>query len=693
MAEHDFLLEIGTEELPPKALETLRSALVQGLAQALQDHALDHGAIEGFATPRRLAVRVEQLSERQPPRTISRRGPALAAAFDAQGRPTQAALKFAESCGVALEQLGRLQTDKGAWLHFEQAQPGRLTAELLPELIPEVVTRLPVPRAMRWGASKVSFARPVHWIVMLYDGEVVPGRLFDIAADRYSRGHRFHHPEPVALTGAADYPAVLEAARVLVDPELRKARIRTQIEAAAAQQGGCAVIDEALLAEVTALVEWPVAVVAAFDARYLELPEELLIATLQNHQRYFPLRGANGTLLRHFVTISNIQSKDPAQVQAGNERVVRPRLADAEFFYRQDLQHPLSELAGRLTDVIFQDRLGSLADKTQRLAALATVIAQRLDEDVDATRRAAALAKADLLSGLVGEFPELQGIMGSYYAQAQGEPRAIAQAIREHYLPRHAGDALPQSPLGRILALADRLDTLCGVFAIGARPTGDKDPFALRRAAIGVVRILIDRAPPSANERLDLMELLKEAVELQPVQLSTGLELAVLEFILDRLRAYYLEAGIRHDVINAVMAIPVRVLIDFDRRLRAVQAFLDQPEWEALAVANKRIQNILRKQTDMLGEVDPAKLEAPQEIQLHEALRSIKPQVAQAIEQWDYQAALTHLARLKNPIDAFFDHVLVMADDDQLRCNRLALLRDVQNEFLKIADISCLQAT
>lgn len=693
MAEHDFLLEIGTEELPPKALETLCSALVQGLTQVLQDHALDHGAIDGFATPRRLAVRIARLSERQPPRTISRRGPALAAAFDAEGRPTQAARKFAESCGVALEQLGRLQTDKGTWLHFEQAQPGRPTVELLPELIPDVVMRLPVPRAMRWGAGEVSFVRPVHWIVMLYGEAVVPGRLFDISADRYSRGHRFHHPEPVMLTAAADYPAVLEAARVLVDPELRKARIQTQIEVAAAQQGGRAVIDESLLAEVTALVEWPVAMVAAFDARYLELPEELLIATLQNHQRYFPLRGADGALLRHFIIISNIESKDPAQVRAGNERVVRPRLADAEFFYRQDLQHPLTEFASRLTDVIFQDRLGSLADKTQRITALTAMIAQRLGEDIDAARRAAALAKADLLSGLVGEFPELQGIMGNYYAQAQGEPQAVAQAIREHYLPRQAGDALPQTPLGRILALADRLDTLCGVFAIGARPSGDKDPFALRRAAIGVVRILIDPTQAAANEQLDLAELLKLAVELQPVQAPAGLEQAVLEFILDRLRAYYLEGGIRHDVINAVMAIPVRSLIDFDRRLRAVQDFLQEPAWETLAAANKRIQNILRKQPEVLGEVDSTQLEVPQEIQLHEALRHLAPQIDQAIEQWDYQAALTHLARLKKPIDDFFDHVLVMADDDRLRRNRLALLRDVQNAFLKVADISCLQAT
>ncbi len=693
MAEHDFLLEIGTEELPPKALETLRHALVQGLAQILQDHALEHGPIEGFATPRRLAIRITGLSERQPPRTISRRGPALAAAFDADGQPSQAARKFAESCGVTPDQLGRLQTDKGAWLHFEQTQPGRPTIELLPELIPEVVMRLPVPRAMRWGASEVSFARPVHWIVMLYGEAVVPGRLFDIHADRYSRGHRFHHPEPVMLTTAADYPAVLEAARVLVDPERRQARIRAQIEAAAAQQGGHAVIDEALLAEVTALVEWPVAVVAAFDARYLELPEELLIATLQNHQRYFPLRGTDGALLRHFVTISNIESKEPAQVRAGNERVVRPRLADAEFFYRQDLQHPLTEFAHRLTDVIFQERLGSLADKTQRITALAAMIAQRLGEDVDAARRAAALAKADLLSGLVGEFPELQGIMGSYYAQAQGEPPAIAVAIREHYLPRQAGDALPQTTLGRILALADRLDTLCGVFAIGARPTGDKDPFALRRAAIGVVRILIDPAQAAANERLDLAELLKLAVDLQPVQAPAGLAPAVLEFILDRLRAYYLEGGIRHDVINAVMAIPVRSLIDVDRRLRAVQDFLQQPAWEALAAANKRIQNILRKQTEALGAVDPARLAAPQEIQLHEMLRRLAPQVDQAIGQHDYQAALTHLAQLKQPIDDFFDHVLVMADDERLRRNRLALLRDVQDAFLKVADISCLQAT
>ncbi len=698
-ATADFLVEIGTEELPPKALRDLEQAFAEGLRQRIVAAGLGGRPLRSFATPRRLALLVPALAVEQPAQKFEKRGPPVKVAFDAGGRPTRAAQAFAEGCGVAVDALTKLETPQGSWLVHRGESPGRPAAELLPAMVAEALAELPVPRRMRWGASEVEFVRPVHWLVMLLGRDVVPGEILGLTAGRATRGHRFLSTGALELVHADDYEEVLrEQGSVIADFTVRRERVREGAIAAARALGGEAVIDEAVLDEVTALVEWPVPVTGRFDEGYLRLPEEVLMATLQGHQRYFPVRGAGGRLLAHFVTIANLASRDPEQVRRGNERVVRPRLADAAFFWDQDLRRPLAERAPALAGIVFQRGLGSLADKASRMAALGRMMAPKLGADADAVARAALLAKADLTTDLVREFPELQGRMGYYYALRAGESDTVATAIEEQYLPRQAGDRLAGSAAGQCLALADRLDTLAGVFALGKRPSGNKDPFGLRRAALGLVRTLIEA-------RLDvaLPDLIEVAVAAQPAKVADRAALAaeLYDFIVERLRSYYLDGqapGFAAGAVTAEMFEAVRLRtpaspLDFHARLEAVRAFMSMSEAPSLAVANKRIANILKGvQDEIPGPVDPALFEAAEERRLHDAVEGLLPLHAAGLAARRYGEVLQRLAALRDPVDAFFTAVMVMTDDVARRRNRIALLRRLRGLFLDVADLSCLNA-
>ena len=681
----DFLFELGTEELPPLALPELERALRDGVVAGLAAAGLSHGPVRSFAAPRRLAVLVAALDATQPEQAIKRRGPPVAAAFDKQGAPTRAATAFAESCGVPLDALGRITEGKGEFLSFEGVKPGVATATLLPGIVQAALDALPIPKRMRWGTSEAEFVRPVHWVLMRFGDEVVPARLLDTDAGGTTRGHRFHAPQALTVPAPADYAEVLRTeGSVIADFAERRARIREQVEARAAALGGRAVMDERLLDEVTALVEWPVAVEGRFDAHFLELPREVLLSTLQQHQRYFAVQGADGALLPWFITISNIDSRDPARVRAGNERVVRPRLSDAAFFQRQDRRHPLAQWRTGLDTVTFQAKLGSIGDKVRRVQALAATIAPQVGGDAARAARAAELCKCDLLSAMVGEFPELQGVMGAYYAAADGEPSEVADAVREHYLPRGAGDALPATATGTAVALADKLDTLAGIFGIGQKPSGTKDPFALRRAAIGVLRILLE-----GRHDLDLVALIGAAVAAQPVRTAdTAAE--VREFVVERLRAHAIEAGHPSEAFDAVVAAGPARPLDLMARLEALAAFRQLPEAQALAAANKRIANILRKSD--IGTV-PSRIEAgllreEAERGLHAAIEAVAPSVTAAQQAQRYNDALTQLAGLRPAVDAFFTDVMVNDPDPSLRANRLALVSRVRDVFSGVADLS-----
>ena len=690
----DFLIELGTEELPPKALRTLELAFAEELRARTHQAALRFGEVESFATPRRLAVLLRRLASHQPDQRIVRRGPSLRASFDAAGVPTRAGLAFAQSVGVTLETLGTERDDKGnEYLRFEGLKQGAAAVSLLPALVQQSLEALPIPRRMRWGESEALFVRPVHWLLMLYGSELVPASILGLHAGTSSFGHRFMAPGPLRIASPGTYERLLQRrGKVLAGFEMRRNTIRAQVEAFAAQLEGRALIAEALLEEVTALVEWPVAIAGQFEARFLSLPREVLIAVLQHHQRYFALEDNAGNLLPRFITISNVESPNPELIRAGNERVVRPRLADAEFFWQQDRRQPL---AARLTDlaaVTFQAQLGSQAQRTARIEALAAAIAASIGADVAASRRAALLCKCDLLTAMVGEFPELQGVMGRYYALADGEAGAVAEAIREHYLPRGAGDALPASALGDALALADKLDTLAGIFAIGHKPSGTRDPFGLRRAAIGVVRIVLEH-----RLELDLVALLEHAAALQPVAnanpRAADSAMEIYDFLLERLRAQYLERaadnGVTTELFDAVLATRPRSLLDFDARLSALARFIARPEGLSLAAANKRIANILRKSADNVNQlVDPQRLREQPERALHETLEALRARVLAATAERQYAGALELLATLKPAVDHFFDRVMVNDPDHSLRDNRVALLLQLRTLFGGIADLS-----
>lgn len=693
----DLLVEIGTEELPPKALPTLAAAFHDGVKAGLGDAGLVPEGMEVYAAPRRLALLVRALPERQADRVVERRGPALQAAFDEDGNPTKAAEGFARSCGVSVEELGKLETDKGAWLVHRRAEPGRPAAELIPAIVEQALGALPIPKRMRWGAGEVEFVRPVHWVVLLFGDAVIEAEILGVRAGRETRGHRFHHPDRLYIGEPAAYAPLLQTeGKVLAGFEARCTAIRAQVEEAAARLGGRALIDAELLDEVTALVEWPVAVTGAFEERFLQVPQEALISTMQDHQKYFPVVDANGRLMRHFVTIANIESQDPEKVRAGNERVIRPRFADAAFFWEQDRRRALAERREGLKGVVFEQRLGTLFDKTERVATLAAEIAARLGRDREQARLAGELSKCDLMTQMVYEFPELQGVMGRYYAAHEGYPEPVVQALDEQYMPRHAGDDLPAGPVGQVLAVADRIDTLVGIFAIGQRPTGTKDPYGLRRAALGLLRILIERGLD-----LDLEALLAEAARILAAQvgeaewaagLSDGRAVAeTLDYVMERLKAYYAEQGIAADSVDAVLARRPTRPLDFDRRVRAVQAFRALPAAESLAAANKRIANILKQAVGAPGEVDVGQLREPAERALYEAVQALRGEVEPRFDAGEYEAGLVKLAELREPVDRFFDEVMVMAEDEAVRRNRIALLSGLQGLFLRTADLSRLQ--
>lgn len=683
----DFLFELGTEELPPKALPHLAEALKNHFLAALETAGLSHDGCHSYAAPRRLSLWVRGLVHQAPARTVERKGPALAAAFDAEGKPTRALEGFAKSCGVAIEALERTETDKGTWLTYRATEPGQTAAEVLPAALSRALDELPTPKRMRWGSASAEFIRPVHWLIALHGQAIVPMTLFGIAAGRQTLGHRFHHPAAIKISAPADYARQLaETGFVIADFAERREKIRSQIETTAQQLGGRAAIDDALLDEVTALVEWPVAVAGRFEESFLAVPHEALISTMQGNQKYFPLIDAHGKLLPWFITIANIDSKHPDAVRAGNERVIRPRFSDALFFWKEDRKQPLEAHWDTLKTVIFQQRLGSLFDKTLRIERLAVIIAEQIGADVPQTRRAARLCKCDLQSKMVGEFPELQGIMGRYLATHDGEQPDVASAQDDYYKPRRAGDALPGSAVAQALALADRLDTLIGIFAIGQAPTGAKDPFALRRAALGVVRLLIEQKLP-----LDLRALLEQAAAgLTPVLPEASSHTsAVFEFILERYYRLCLERGERADVFDAVAATGSTTLTTIDRRIAAVTAFLSLPDAEALTAGNKRIHNILKKlDTPITTAVSNAALLDPAEQALWIAVNQTTPLVEKALRAEDEQRALAALATLRAPIDHFFDQVMVMADDPAVRENRLALLSQTARLFNGVADLT-----
>ncbi|MGE6607944.1 glycine--tRNA ligase subunit beta [Halomonas sp. NPDC076908] len=686
MAVNTLLLELGAEELPPTALDALSDAFAAGIQKGLQETDVPFSSVTAFATPRRLAVQVAELADKQPDREVERRGPALAAAFK-DGVATKAAEGFARSCGVSVDELIHLETDKGTWLAFREQQQGESIQALLPEILHKAVSTLPVPKNMRWGASRVEFSRPVHWLVALYGSEVVAAEALGLQASRTTFGHRFHAPDAIQLAHADEYVESLENAYVLVDRLKRRERIREQVLSEAEVQEATAVIDDDLLVEVSGLVEWPVALTGSFDERFLAVPAECLISSMKANQKYFHLLDDAGKLKPLFITIANIDSADPEQVISGNEKVIRPRLADAAFFYETDRKRTLASRVPQLESVVFQQQLGTLADKARRSTAIATFIAQQINGDVAQAQRAVALAKCDLVTEMVLEFPELQGIMGRYYAVQDGEPTEVAQAIEEQYLPRFATDVIPQTLTGQALALADRLDTLVGIFGIGQRPTGAKDPFALRRASIGVLNILV-----KGELNLDLRKLLTVAAEQhQDLPKADGLVDDVMTYMLDRFRAWGQDEGISAEMYLAVRARPVTKPLDFARRLRAVKAFAQRDEAAALASANKRVSNILAKQAhDGNIQVDQALLQEEAELTLFKAITASQQKVEPLFTEGNYQQALDALATLREPVDAFFDQVMVMVEDPAIQRNRLALLASLQALFLGIADISLL---
>jgi len=686
--KQNLLFELGSEELPPKTLLKLSNALLNGIVQGLNAAELTFTGSTAYATPRRLAVFIENLASAQPDKTVEKRGPAIQAAFAPDGTPSKAALGFAVSCGTTFDQLERLKTDKGEWLSFTQAVKGQATEALIPDIIRSSIAGLPIAKRMRWGSFTTEFVRPVHWAVLLYGDSVIDTEILGLKTDSTTQGHRFHAPQKITLAKPEDYADTLyKQGRVIADFEQRKALIRDAAQKAADAVGGIAHIEDDLLEEIAALNEWPVPITGTFDPRYLELPPEVLITTMQTNQKYFPVKNADGGLLANFITFSNIESSNPKSIQQGNERVVTPRLSDAEFFWNQDRKKTLEDRVESLSSVVFQENLGTVYDKTIRVRNLAKFIAGHLGVDVELAERAALLAKTDLMTEMVGEFGNLQGIMGRYYAMAEHEPKAVALALEEQYFPKQSGSPTAGSTIGQILAIAEKIDTLVGIFAVGLIPTGDKDPYALRRAALGILRTIIEN-----KLNLNIIELTEFAgAQIKTTSDQSATADRVIDFIFDRLKGYCLDQGYTADEFDAVITVTPAEPLDFMQRLQAVKAFRQLPEAESLAAANKRIRNILKKSESEPAASVGALLEAQEKQLLQAALQSaddIKPLLAQR----DYQATLNRLAGLRNDVDAFFDHVMVMTDDLDLRANRLALLNLLSEQFLTCADISKLQS-
>ena len=683
MSAQDFLVELGTEELPPKALGVLGDAFLAGIEKGLQAAGLSYSAKQVYAAPRRLAVLITQLATQQADRSVNLDGPPRQAAFDAEGNPTQAALGFAKKCGVELSEIDQ----SGPKLRFSQNIVGKPTMSLLPTIVEDSLNDLPIPKRMRWGARKEEFVRPTQWLVMLFGDQVVDCTILAQTAGRDSRGHRFHHPESVRITSPANYLQDLRGAHVLADFAERRELISKRVDELATLQEGTAIVPPSLLDEVTALVEWPVPLVCSFEERFLDVPQEALIITMQDNQKYFCLLDADGKLLPRFITVANIESKDPAQIISGNEKVVRPRLTDAEFFFKQDKKQKLETFNLRLQNVVFQAQLGSVFDKAERVSKLAAFIAPRIGGDAKRAARAGLLSKCDLATEMVGEFPEMQGVAGYYYALADGEPEDVALALNEQYMPRGAGAELPTTLTGAAVAMADKLDTLVGIFGIGMLPTGSKDPYALRRAALGVLRILIDK-----KLDLDLVETVAFAVAQFGAKIKpAGLAEQVLEFIFDRLRARYEDEGVEVATYLSVRALQPASALDFDQRVQAVQAFRKLPEASALAAVNKRVSNLLSKaQGHIASTVEPKYFDNAHEFSLYSAIQQADQAVQPMAATRQYSEALARLAALREPVDAFFEAVMVNAEDASVRANRYALLARLRGLFLGVADISLL---
>lgn len=693
MTTHDdFLVEIHTEELPPKAILKMADAFCQQIQERLEKAALTFQSIRHFATPRRLAVYVTGLASAQPDQVVERKGPALAAAFDAEGKPSQACIGFARSCGVTPADLKTIETPQGAWVGYLQSVSGKPVSELMPAIVEQAATALPIPKRMRWGDNDAQFTRPIHSVIMLYGADVVEGKILGYPADRKTRGHRFHSKDWLSIPNAKEYATLLREAYVVADFAERRALIKDEAEKAVREQinqNAAAQIDESLLDEVTGLVEWPNAIVGHFDEAFLAVPPEVLISSMQDHQRYFPVVNTDKKLLPHFVTISNIMSQEPSRVAHGNERVLRARLSDAAFFFETDKKETLSSRLDSLKGIVFQAKLGTLYEKVERISRLAGIIAKSLGVNEAAAKQAGLLSKTDLTTNMVGEFPELQGTMGFYYAQHDGLPTDVAIAMKEHYMPRFAGDALPANPVGQVVAIADRLDTLIGAFGINQIPTGDKDPYGLRRAAVGLIRILIEN-----RLDLDLAEALNAAVDGYTVSLENK-EAAqqVLSFIQERLRAWYQEQGIMPDVFAAVAALNIANPLNIHARVKAVQAFKKLAEAEALSVANKRVSNILAKYHENLDSatINPAIFEVAAEQVLARELEAKRQIVEKLSQSAQYDEVLVQLAGLRKPVDDFFDQVMVMTEDKPRRENRILLLSQLRALFLHVADIALLQ--
>lgn len=688
MANQDLLIEIGTEELPPKALSKLSKAFSAGVIAGLKEANLAHGAVQSFAAPRRLAILIEAVAQSQPDQTIERRGPALTAAFDDDGNATKAALGFAASCGVEIDALDRMETKKGAWLLFKSEQQGANAVTLFPEIVSASLSKLPIPKRMRWGAGDAEFVRPVQWIVFLYGNDVVDCEILGVNSGNQTMGHRFHCNNQLRVAQPSEYEDVLlNNGHVVADFNKRREMIREQVLEQAQKLGGEAVIHAGLLDEVTALVEWPVALAGEFEKEFLEVPQEALITTMQDNQKYFAVIDAGGNLLPHFITIANIVSKDPQQVIEGNERVIRPRFADAAFFWDVDRKNTLASRIDSLKSIVFQKKLGTLYEKTQRVAALAEKIASDIGAKPALAKRAAELSKCDLMTDMVGEFASMQGIAGKYFAQHDGEDAQVALALEQQYRPKQAGDLLPEGGVAQSLALADKIDTLVGIFGIGQKPTGAKDPFALRRASLGVLRVIIE-----AELDLDLQQLLDYSATLLGDKIESADTTECFNYIQDRLKAYYLDQSVAADTIDAVMSQRPTRPLDFDKRIKAVNSFRTLAEAESLAAANKRISNILKKvDGEIPSDIHTDLFQLDAERQLHQRVEALKTTANAAFDQGNYQAGLTELAALREPVDAFFDQVMVMDEDLALRENRLALLADLRGLFLRAADLSRLQ--
>ena len=688
MTTQNFLVEIGTEELPPKALKTLATSFADNVEAQLNQAGLTFDKIEWFAAPRRLAVKVLNLATQQPSKEIEKRGPAVSAAFDAEGKPTKAAEGWARGCGITVEQAERIATDKGEWLVHRAKIEGQPTKNLLNDIVANALAKLPIPKPMRWADKTVQFIRPVHTVTMLLGDELIEGEILGVASARTIRGHRFLGEKEFEIQHADQYPQLLrEKGSVVADFNERKAEILAKSQAKATALGGVADIEESLLEEVTSLVEYPNVLAAKFEERFLAVPAEALVYTMKGDQKYFPIYDKDGKLLPHFIFVSNINPEDPTAIIEGNEKVVRPRLTDAEFFFKTDLKQKLVDRLPRLETVLFQQQLGTLKDKTDRIEQLAGEIAKQIGADEAKAKRAGLLSKCDLMTNMVFEFTDTQGVMGMHYARHDGEDEEVAVALNEQYMPRFAGDELPKSLVASAVALADKFDTLTGIFGIGQAPKGSADPFALRRAALGALRIIVEKNLP-----LDLEDLVKKSAALFGDKLTNQNVVAdVVDFMLGRFRAWYQDEGIAVDVIQAVLARRPTRPADFDARVRAVSHFRTLDSAEALAAANKRVSNILAKADAAIGEINLTACVEPAEKALAEAVLALRTEVQPLIAQGDYTTVLDKLANLRAPVDSFFDNVMVNAEDPALRQNRLAILNTLQGLFLQVADISVLQ--